>query len=161
MGHMEPTIDHVLTTIDALVASTWPTTQAERVAWFTEHNIHPTEPMGDDPEWGTAVPGWGDAAITWSSFNDEFVDVGWFLHPGAGEELLTTEFSELATGLAQRFGEPVEYSGPGEQLAGVWQDESHTIQLYAHTGEGDCLQLHVGLTAREEAQELASGEAEV
>ncbi|HNV11353.1 MAG TPA: hypothetical protein PKN27_08480 [Propionibacteriaceae bacterium] len=155
---MEPTLDHVLATIDALVASTWPTTEAERIAWFTEHNLHPTRALGDDPEWGTAVPGWGDAAITWSSFEDEFVDVGWFLHPGAGEEVLTAEFAQLATGLAERFGDPVEYSDPDEPLGGVWQDGVHSIQLYAHTEEGDCLQIHVGLTEREEAQAIASGE---
>ena len=175
---VRPSPAELVDLLTELVASPWPTTESERVAWFTEHGLVVTgaepEPRdGGSQAWaGTGPEQWGWSRCGWSTFEDEFVGVGWFLWRGTSMEGSELAARALRDQLAQRFGEPAqEHVTEPEtgRFTAFWETPGHTIDLYLHGGmrpQGDkdqfydepVIQLHLDHAERSARREAEARE---
>ncbi|WP_431797335.1 hypothetical protein [Microbacterium kunmingense] len=158
---MTPPPEQVVELVRRLATSPWPTSEAERVAWFTQHGL-PTHGRAAAEEGSTlsahaaadGPPGWG--TTQWHVFDDAFVGLCWFLWRDASDretraaaELLATAFDARWT-LVERLDDPVQ------GFTALWSVDDVHVDLYFHaprvTPHGhpidSVVQLHVDHAAR-------------
>lgn len=162
--------------VESLVASEWPTSEAERLTWFQHHGLDARDSRrewGDDgvDSFGARGPErWGSPRCGWHTFEGEFVGVNWFLWLGGPPDAVGAAARELCDRFSQWAGEPVERVTPDNdpyRFTALWEVAGRTIDMYLHGGpfpgpgrvfvEDPVVQLHVDHTARShQASEAAS-----
>lgn len=170
MSELTPSPADVARTLSDMMSAAWPTTGDESRQWLTRHGIDPdsatkrTSGRGVGHNWARArMDGWGTADAGWGTFRDEFVGVNWFLWRGSSSDEVMTAAHALADLLTQAQGIPTEAEESTEHGGTwLWLLADHVIIMYAYHGRprpdgfpaGDaCVQLHVDLRERAEAQE--------
>lgn len=165
----QPSPSLVSETVTAMIASAWPTTPEESQVWLRRHGIDPdsaTErvPRGLSGNWDRArTLGWGSADSGWGTFRGEFVGANWFLWRGSSSDEVMAAAHALADLVTQTHGAPADSTeSPQHGATWRWLLPDHVIDMYAYHGlprpdgfpAGDaCVQLHVDLRDRAEAQE--------
>lgn len=171
-----PDPDEVATLVERLVRSEWPTSEAQRLEWFTRHGLDVRAAhrawgeYGSDTVVGEGPERWGSPGLGWHTFEGDFVGVSWFLWRGGPPEAVRAaarQLRELFSGFA---GAPVEELAPGEDpdtFTALWEVEGRTIDMYLHGGhvlegalvEDPVVQLHVDHTARSRRADEAALQA--
>lgn len=166
---MEPSPTSVSETVTAMTVAAWPTTPEESQEWLRHHGIDPDTATERAPRrlsrnWDRArTLGWRSADSGWGTFRGEFVGANWFLWRGSSSDEVMAAAHALADLLTQAHGAPTEATESTEHGGTwLWQLPDHVIDMYAYHGltrpdgfpAGDaCVQLHVDLRERAEAQE--------
>lgn len=157
-----PSVDEIAGLVARLLASEWPTTEAERVAWFERHGlgVSGTEPRQRgrreyaSESWVSGDPGAHWPGVGWHVFEGEFVGVSWFLWYGLPEDVAPGLAEELRTRLVELAGEPVDElrrEGDDYRFTAYWETGGRIIDMYLHGGpvmegqhhEDPVVQLHV------------------
>lgn len=158
-----PTVHQVRDAVSAMLASDWPTTDAERRAWLHGLGLSPSVPLRAAPNGGTGIDGWGNASLMWGVHDREFVGVGFFLWAGLpdaevgrlGDDLLDALTSELGTASEQR-------GTPHGGRTAFWAHDGRTVDAYIHRASSPrpgaptlppSVQLHVDDTERAACRE--------
>lgn len=154
-----PSAPAVAALVRGLVESTWPTTEADRGAWFAEHHLDVEDVRHEAGAFSGVGPrAWGSPSCGWHVFEDEFVGLHWFLWEGRPWSDVLASATELRDLLSDVAGEPVDEpprDRPAEGFTALWQVRGRTIHLYAHAPRSDvaagrdvAVQLHVDHAAR-------------
>lgn len=176
VGQVRPSVAAVAERVERLARSTWPTGEAERVAWFVEHGIAPVEGEFAYAEHGSesyrGAVGEDDwPKVGWHVHGGEFVGVFWFLWAGLPGDVVVGFAHELADLFTDLAGEPVErHDVPGTQdcFTAYWEVEGRCIDMYLHGGpalggelvQDPVVQLHVDHVERSARAEAAARAAE-
>lgn len=158
-----------------LISSKWPTSDAERRAWFRIYGLPDSNYVGRQSKNGggdsfDAPIGleWPGCRFGWHRFRDEFVGVRWFVWEGLARNDVRARAAGLKARLTEQLGTPVDAvdEEPGTQLGStpLWKSSSCTVDMYFHTGnhhrrdgatvDGPAVvQLHVDHTQRSKAKD--------
>lgn len=150
-----------------MVASVWPTTEAERRDWFAALGLPPgegrvIEVQSDSASvmcQGAAAAGW--PPIGWHSHDGRFVGVHWFLWAGEDEDATLQAAEELRDALSARWPVVEELADPVQGFTALWRSAPLVVDLYYHAprdhGAGrssaGVVQLHVNHAERADALE--------
>lgn len=161
-----------------LIGSEWPTSDAERRAWFRTYGLPDSDGVGRQSKNGDgdsfdAPIGleWPGCGFGWHRFRDEFVGVRWFVWGGLARNDVRARAAGLKARLTEQLGTPVDAvdEEPRTQLGStsLWKSGSRTVDMYFHTGihhrrdgttvDGPAVvQLHVDHTQRSEAKDAVA-----
>lgn len=144
-------MQRVAEAVQEMLARPWPTSRADLDAWVRWHHLE-----GARVEGSGALLDWGDASGVLNLHDDRFVGVNLFLWSGVDPVELIDRFRRLGEAFDLLVGAAAERWGATGQPAALWKDASHTIEMYAHTGAGPCIQLSVADAALADAAEAAA-----
>lgn len=176
MGQVTPSVEEIAQLVAELVAFEWPTTEAERVAWFEQHGIVTTGAERGRDEHGSESWHSGDLgapwpAVSWHVFKGEFVGVGWFLWHGLPEDVVPGLAEELRARFVELAGKPMDQrppAGDDYRFTAYWQTGGRSIDMYLHGGsvlegrihEQPVVQLHVDHVGRSRLADAAAARAQ-
>lgn len=139
---MVPSPRQVAETVSQILESVWPQGINDGIPWLdalgieTQTGQQSTRGGSSSRAWQRApMPAWGTATAGWSTYQDRFADISWFLWDGANSECVLNAAVELAELFVDALGEPGESTEAGPYSGGTWwwQMEAHSIEMYAHT----------------------------
>lgn len=142
-GQLVPDPEEVASLVASLVASDWPTTEEERVAWFDRHGLDVADAErgwgedGGDSYVARGPARWGSPRSGWHVFRDEFVGVSWFLWAGGPQDAVGVAAHRLREAFTTLAGEPedrVELADGSGRFTAFWQVDGRSIDLYLHGG---------------------------
>ncbi|MFT3888378.1 MAG: hypothetical protein QM713_09495 [Arachnia sp.] len=163
---VKPQPEEVFARVAGMVASTWPTTEDERRAWFLSFGM-PTDGrmVAEESESTSRVyEATQDAdwpRTGWHVHRDQFVGVHWFLWADEDDDATRAAAEQLRSLFDARWSAVDELSGPAGEFTALWEPDASQIDLYYHARRDDIrpglgpsvVQLHVGHRARLEDEE--------
>lgn len=167
---VKPPPEQVADLVRRLVASPWPTSEAERAAWFAEHGLptygQPSPGWEQAPRSEHAIaegpPGWG--ATEWHAFDGAFVGLCWFLWFEDPEPDTRAAAEALQDAFDRAWPRVDSLDDPVQGLTRLWATGEAQVDLYVHaprvTPRGDPtrggVQLHVDHAARAAAEDAVA-----
>lgn len=162
---VKPQPEEVVERVAALVASTWPTTEDERRAWFSSFGMPKdgqvvTENSQRKQYTAPRAADWPQTG--WHTHRDQFVGVHWFLWTDEDDAATRAAADRLRSLLQAQWPTVEELPGPDGGFTALWQPGISQVDLYFHAHRDaprpdaapSTVQLHVDHRARAADEEL-------